>query len=48
MKISLLVKNLFYSMDILDKQNNLKTREERINEIDKMFDIDPKDSMNPS
>jgi len=40
--------NLGNSTDILDKQNNMKSREERINEIDKMFDVNPSDSMTPS
>jgi len=30
------------------RANDLAYREERINEIDKMFDVDPSNSMNPS
>lgn len=40
--------NLGNPTDILDRQNNMKSREERINEIDKMFDVDPRNSMTPS
>ena len=40
--------NLGNPTDVLDRQNNLKTREERINEVDKMFSIKETDSMTPS